>query len=168
MNERGILSLASMIVGFPGETSESVNNSIEFLNDAQPTFYNVQVYYHDKQAPIEKRRDELSITGSGYSWSHATMDWRTAVLEKERMLRLVDGPLQLPLYGFSIWTVPYLMKNGLSVDMVKNFTRLANRLSRAAMDESQVDVDVAIGELINQPGWCLPAGQRLLEGADAG
>jgi len=164
MNDRGILSLASMIIGFPGETAESVQRSIDFLNAAKPTFYNVQVYYHDKQAPIEKRREEFSISGSGYSWSHATMDWRTAVSLKEKMLRDVKGPLQLPLYGFSIWTVPYLLENGLSLDLILEFTKFANHVSRAELDGRPVDIHSGIARLINQPGWRQPLADPLTIG----
>lgn len=153
MNDRGILSLASMIIGFPGESEESVQRSIEFLNEARPTFYNVQTYYHDKQAPIEKRREEYSISGSGYSWSHSTMDWRKALELKKKMLQEVRHSLQLPLYGFSIWTLPYLLENGLSLDQILDFTRFANSVSHAELAGEAIDMECSINELISRPGW---------------
>jgi len=153
MNDRGILSLASMIIGFPGESEQSVQRSIDFLNEAKPTFYNVQTYYHDKQAPIEKRREQYAISGSGYSWSHLSMDWRGAIALTKKMIREVRHSLQLPLYGFSIWTVPYLLENGLSLDQILDFTRFANRVSHAEIMDEPLDVNSGINELINRPGW---------------
>jgi radical SAM superfamily enzyme YgiQ (UPF0313 family) len=153
MSERGILSLASMIIGFPGETGETVQRSIDFLNAAKPSFYNVQIYYHDTQAPIEKRRHEFDITGSGYSWRHSTMDWQEAIELKEKMIREVRYSLQLPLYGFSIWTVPYLLQNGLSMDQILDFTRFANSVSHAEIRGEAVDLDEGIRDLISRPGW---------------
>jgi radical SAM PhpK family P-methyltransferase len=161
LTERGILSLASMIVGFPGETAESVQNSIDFLNEAKATFYNVQVYYHDTLAPIEKRRSEFGITGSGYSWRHTTMDWREAVALKEKIIREVVHSLQLPLYGFSIWTVPYLLRNGLSLKQILEFTRFANTISHAEIRGEIFDVDGGISALIRQSGWRRPSGADL-------
>jgi radical SAM superfamily enzyme YgiQ (UPF0313 family) len=153
LTERGILSLASMIVGFPGESVKTVQHSIDFLNEARPSFYNVQVYYHDTQAPVEKRRAEFDITGSGYSWRHATMDWREAIALKEKMIREVRYSLQLPLYGFSIWTVPYLLRNGLLLDQILDFTRFANTVSHAEIRGENFDLDGGIAALINRPGW---------------
>ncbi len=156
LTDRGILSLASMIVGFPGETAQTVQNSIDFLNQAKPSFYNVQVYYHDTQAPIEKQRDRFKIIGSGYSWRHETMDWREAIAFKERMIREVRHSLQLPLYGFSIWTVPYLLNQGLSLSQVLNFTRFANAVSHADIRGEPFDLDTGISELLNRPDWRWP------------
>lgn len=153
MSERGILSLASMIIGFPGETRETAQQSIDFLNEAKPSFYNVQVYYHDTQAPIEKRRQEFGITGSGYSWRHATMDWREAIELKEKMIRDVRYSSQMPLYGFSIWTVPYLLQNGLSMEQILDFTRFANSVSHAEIRGEVVDLDDGIRKLISRPEW---------------
>ncbi len=157
LTERGILSLASMIVGFPGETAETVRQSIDFLNEAKPSFYNVQVYYHDTQAPIEKRRAEFDIAGAGYAWRHATMDWREAITHKEKMIHEVRHSLQLPLYGFSIWTVPYLQRSGLSLEQILDFTRFANAVSHAEIRGENVDLDGGIAALISRPGWRHPA-----------
>jgi len=161
MSERGILSLASMIIGFPGETPETVQRSINFLNEAKPSFYNVQVYYHDTQAPIEKRREEFGITGSGYSWRHSTMDWREAIELKEKMLREVRYSLQMPLYGFSIWTVPYLLQSGLSMDQILDFTRFANSVSHAELRGEAVDLDDRIQKLISRPLWLRSADRHM-------
>lgn len=164
LTERGILSLASMIIGFPGETAETVQHSIDFLNEARPTFYNAQVYYHDTQAPIEKRREEFNLTGSGYSWRHATMDWREAVALKEKMIGEVRHSLQLPLYGFSIWTVPYLLHNGLSLEQILDFTRFANAVSHVEIRGEAVDLDNCIEALISRPGWRQPAEAHVQHG----
>jgi p-methyltransferase len=157
LHERGIVTLASMIVGFPGESAASVQASIDFLNDAAPTFYNVQVYFHDPKAPIEAKRDAYAIRGSGYSWSHATADWRQAVCWKEEMIRGVAASIQLPLYGFSIWSLPYLVQHGLDVDRIAQFCRFANRISHAELAGSALDVDAEIDAFCARSGWGDPA-----------
>lgn len=150
LQERGIMTLVSLIVGFPGETPDSVAATIRFLNENVPTFYNIQVYYHDTQAPIERRREELGIEGSGYSWSHKTMDWREAVHWKEHMLKSVDIPVLLPLYGFSIWTVPCLMQHGINLGQIVQFGKFANKLSRAELAGCLPDLDSAVAEFCAQ------------------
>lgn len=128
LKQRNILTLASLIVGFPGETESSVQNTIDFLNQTQTTFYNVQLYFHDVLAPIEQRREQYGISGSAYSWSHNTMDWKQAIELKEHMLKSIKGPILMPLYGFSIWTIPYLLQHGFSVSQVLEFSQFANGL----------------------------------------
>lgn len=150
LHDRGIMTLVSLILGFPGETAESVDTTIRFLNENAPTFYNVQVYYHDTQAPIERRREELGIEGSGYSWSHNTMDWREAIVLKEHMLKSVEASVQLPLYGFSIWTVPCLMQHGINLDQIIKFGKFANQLSRAELVGEPRDLDRAVAEFCAQ------------------
>ena len=153
LHERGILTLASMIVGFPGETDRSVRESIDFLNSAAPTFYNAQVYFHDVKAPIEGRREEYAIRGQAYSWSHATADWKQAVAWKEQLIREVTTSIQLPLYGFSIWSLPYLIQNGLQLDQILQFCRFANRLTGAELRGAIPDVDAEIATFCDASGW---------------
>ena len=128
LRERNILTLASLIIGFPGETEESVQNTIDFMNQSPTTFYNVQLYFHDSLAPIEQRREHYGIVGGEYSWSHNTMNWKRATELKEHMIKSIKSSILMPLYGFSIWTVPYLLQHGFSKSEIFEFARFANDL----------------------------------------
>jgi len=74
LKERGILTFASVIVGFPGETDESVHNTVKLLEEASPTFYRAELYYHYTNVPIHNQAEMLGISSAGYSWKHNTMD----------------------------------------------------------------------------------------------
>lgn len=124
LNKQGIASFASLICGFPGETEESVNNTIAFIEESKPTFYNVQLYYHDERAPIQKKADEYGIRGAGYSWSHSTMDWRTAASLAEFMFKSIESSIPLALYGFSLWGISYLISKGITMEQIKEFGRI--------------------------------------------
>jgi radical SAM PhpK family P-methyltransferase len=139
LTERGILTLASLIVGFPGETRESVLNTIDFLQDCPTTFYNVQLYYHDPLAPIQKRREEFGIRGAGYSWQHNSMDWKEAAYLMEYMIENISKSALLPLYSFSIWTVPYLLQHGMSVEQIIGFAKDASGLLLKSLPDTPVD-----------------------------
>jgi p-methyltransferase len=135
LNKQGIASFASLICGFPGETAESVNNTISFIEESKPTFYNVQLYYHDERAPIHKRADELGIRGAGYSWSHNSMDWKTAASLAEFMFRSIEGAIPLGLYGFSLWGISYLISRGISIEQIKEFGRLTKPMLLRGLSE---------------------------------
>lgn len=139
LTENGICTLASLIVGFPGETKETVMNTIEFLETCPTTFYNVQLYYHDTLAPIQKRKEEFGIEGSGYSWQHNTMDWKEAIYWMEYMIKNINSSTLLPLYGFSIWTMPYLLQHGLSMPQIINFAKESRELLIKSLPDVPVD-----------------------------
>jgi radical SAM PhpK family P-methyltransferase len=128
LNERGIATFASIIAGFPGETQQSIMNTVQFLQEAAPTFFNIQLYYHDLETPIHKQAAKYNIRGAGYSWSHATMDWKEASSWVEYIYNNVHSSIPLTLYGFSIWSLPYLISKGITVEQVKQFGTIAREL----------------------------------------
>lgn len=135
LHEHGILTFASFIAGYPGETEETFMNSVRFIEETSPTFFNVQLYYHDVIAPANRRREEFGIVGDRYSWKHNTMSWQEGAGWVEYMLRNVTASLPLTLQAFSIWSVPYLMQNGLSVDQVLGFAGAARKMLIKSLDD---------------------------------
>jgi p-methyltransferase len=124
LREHGIFSYASFIVGFPGETEESAENTLAFIDDARPTFYCLESYFHDKKVPIAARAEEFGLTGSSYAWKHDTMDWRRASELVSEGYHRISGSIPVPLYCFDLWTIGYLMGQGLSRDTIERFLRL--------------------------------------------
>lgn len=139
LTKRGMISLASIVLGFPGENQESVRNTLDFVNETEPTFYNVQLYFHDVLAPIEKQREKYGIEGSGYSWRHNTMSWQEGVALKDDFITRVTGSALMPLYGLSIWCIPYLIAQGFSMDMIANFAKAATGYVVKSLDAGYMD-----------------------------
>lgn len=137
--ERDIMVYASFIVGFPGETRESVQNTIDFIQETAPTFYSAEAYFHDPKVPIQERAAEFKLRGSGYSWSHATMDWQEAQDHVERLHRTVDRSAFLPLYGVDVWSVPYFLANGVSRPQLLDFLRIAQQMVVRSFDDERPD-----------------------------
>jgi p-methyltransferase len=128
LGRRGVVTFASLIVGFPGETEKTIQNTIDFIRDAQPMYYRAELYYHGLNSPIHERATELGLRGAGYSWRHNTMDWQTASQHVEYMYRTIDTSLMLPLYMFDFWGIPYLLGQGITRDAFQRFTRAADRI----------------------------------------
>ena len=138
LKERGILTFGSFIAGFPGETKQSFMNTVEFVEETSPTFFNVQLYFHDPMAPIHKQREQYGIEGKYYTWRHNTMCWQEGAEWVEYMLRRVDNSFPLTLNGFSIWSIPYLLQNGFSVEQITSFARTARKMLVKGLDDSEV------------------------------
>jgi p-methyltransferase len=139
LNACGITTFASLIIGFPGETEDSVKRTIDFIERTEPTFYRAELYYHDTKVPIHEQAGTWKLAGAGYSWKHATMDWRTAARMVEEIYRTVRGSTVLPLYMFDFWSLPYLVGKGIPLEQVTRFAAAAQKMLLAGLDESAPD-----------------------------
>lgn len=139
LKERGIATFASIIAGFPGETRETILNTVAFLEESAPTFFNIQLYYHDIETPIHSEAAKYNIRGAGYSWSHATMDWKEAASWVEYIYHNVHNSIPLTLYGFSIWSLPYLLSKGITLEQVKQFGTIARELLLQSFTDAPPD-----------------------------
>ena len=139
LKQRNILTFASIICGFPGETRETVANTIAFLEETEPTFFNVQLYYHDTRSPIHKKAEEFGIEGAGYNWKHNSMDWKEAAALAKQAFRTIENSIPLSLYGFSLWGIPYLVAKGISVDQIVSFGEITREMLVESFDDIPAD-----------------------------
>ena len=121
LQQSGISCYASLIVGYPGETDETVQDTIDLIEEAQPDYYRAQLWYADPLTPVWEHRAELGIRGEAFNWSHNTMDCETACDHIDRMLLTVQGSVWMPQNGFEQWSTFYLQRRGMSCDQVKAF-----------------------------------------------
>jgi anaerobic magnesium-protoporphyrin IX monomethyl ester cyclase len=130
MREAGIASYASLIFGFPGETYETVQESLGLIEEARPDFFRAQLWYADPTTPIWKRREEVGLKGSAFNWEHSTMDSATACDLIDKAFLSVEGSVWQPQFGFEQWSVFYLQRRGMALDRMKTFLRCFNALIR--------------------------------------
>ena len=121
LKESDILTYCSFIIGFPGETEETVQNTIRFIQETQPDYYQVHLYYHSKQVPIQEQAAKFGLKGSDYTWQHDTMDWQRAADLVDEVRDTVDGPLLCTSYVSSFWMIAYLYGLGVPLDHVRAF-----------------------------------------------
>lgn len=136
-----ILSYASLIIGFPGETRETVAETRRFVEETAPDFYRAQLWYCDPSTPIWERRDQYDIQGTGFSWRHRTMDAQEACDIVDHLFLNVANSTWLPQWGFEQWSLFYLQRLGLSYADVKNFVKAFNGLVRSQIFDHTLDVD---------------------------
>lgn len=121
-----ILTLGSFIVGFPGETEETIKETVRIFNEYPTTFYNPQLYYHSEMAPINQQADIFKIKKKGYEWSHISMNWKEAVYWKNYMIQNVKQSILLPLNSSGIWALPYLFECGITLDFFMKYSRIVS------------------------------------------
>ena len=130
LRRRNIMTFGSFIVGFPGETEETVQESISFIKDAKPDYYRAQMWYCEPGTPIEHQREKYKINGEGFVWSHKTMESLEAMDQIDRMFLTIDESIWLPQWSFDFWTIPYLIGRGISFEHFKSFMADAQRMLR--------------------------------------
>lgn len=128
LRRRNIMTFGSFIVGFPGETAETVQETIDFVRTNKPDYYRAQMWYCEPGTPIQNQRDNYDIQGEGFVWSHSTMDSLIAMDHIDRMFLSVQESIWLPQWSFDFWVVPYLMGRGISLDHFKAFMAQAHKL----------------------------------------
>jgi radical SAM PhpK family P-methyltransferase len=128
LHQHGILSFGSFIIGFPGETSETVEETIAFIRETKPTYYRAQMWYCEPGTPIDQHRVKYGISGEGFVWKHATMDSLEAMSHIERMMLSISESEWLPQWSFDFWIIPYLMGKGLSLARFNDFMKNANKM----------------------------------------
>ncbi len=122
-----ILTFGSFIIGFPGETEETVNETLDFIREFKPDYYRAQLWYCEAGTPIEKQREKYGIEGDGFVWRHATMDSLEAMDHIDRMFLGIQGSQWLPQWSFDFWFIPYILGKGVSLPSFKEFMRNANK-----------------------------------------
>ncbi|NIM15004.1 MAG: PhpK family radical SAM P-methyltransferase [Candidatus Aminicenantes bacterium] len=123
LKEYGIVTHGSFIVGFPGETEETVNDTISFIQESQLDFYRAQLWYCETITPIWREREKYKIKGSQYEWSHATMDSKTACDLVDKIFFTIRDSVWVPQYNFEFDHMVHLIHRGMSIRQVKDFLK---------------------------------------------
>jgi radical SAM PhpK family P-methyltransferase len=130
LHERGVLTFGSFIVGFPGETEETLQETIDFIKQTRPSYYRAQSWYCEPGTPVDRQREKYSIKGEGFVWQHATMDSQEAMDHIDRMFLDIRESQWLPQWSFDFWIIPYLQGMGIGVNEFREFMTGATDLLR--------------------------------------
>lgn len=128
LHQHDILTFGSFIIGFPGETEQTVNETIEFIEETKLDYYRSQLWYAEGGTPVDMKREEFQITGQGFNWRHATMDNVEAMNHIDRMFMTVENSIWLPQWSFDFWIIPYLMGHDISLGLFKDLMHNAQEL----------------------------------------
>jgi len=73
----GLRCHASFIVGYPGETEETVQETLEFIDRSRPDTTNLGQFRVEHDTPVYGVK-AFELEGLGMTWTHKTMDSKTA------------------------------------------------------------------------------------------
>lgn len=126
LKSAGIGTYASFIIGFPGETEQTVQSTRDFIDSSGVDYYNVKIFYYDHTTPIRLRSADFNLTGQGMNWKHKTMNSVEAFSLTEELIKTVQGVPYIPQHSGEIWEIAYFHERGFEDSQIRmlyqNFT----------------------------------------------
>ncbi len=90
LNDNGIWSRGSFIIGYPGETVETFEETIDLINSSGIPYYHPYLFYYSRNTIIHREKDKFGLEGLGLAWKHNTMDSVKASELLASMTGLID------------------------------------------------------------------------------
>ena len=63
LQDEGITTVGSFIVGFPGETDETVGETHQFIQNSDLDYYFIQPFYYLHHTPVHKQSEKYGLKG---------------------------------------------------------------------------------------------------------
>ena len=64
---------SDFIIGFPGETHETIQSNVDFIKNSGIDFYSLKEFWYAPNAPIAAKASQFGLEGFGNKWKHNTM-----------------------------------------------------------------------------------------------
>jgi anaerobic magnesium-protoporphyrin IX monomethyl ester cyclase len=123
LKEYSITTLGNFIIGFPGETDQTVKETKQFIRECGIDFYRAQLWYCEPITPIYRQKEKFGIKGEHFEWSHNTMDSRTASVYVDNIIKSLEQPTLYPQYYFDYDNLVQLLHKGLNLEQVHQYLR---------------------------------------------
>ncbi len=90
LNDHGVESRGSFIIGYPGETPDTFSDTLDFINESGLPYYHPYLFYYTGNTLVHQERDALGLKGLGLAWRHHTMDSVEASRLMSQMVERID------------------------------------------------------------------------------
>lgn len=126
LKKYNIPTFGCFIIGFPGETDETVRETVDFIEETGLDFYRTQQWYLEPITPIWNQKEKYGIKGQSFEWSHDTMDSKTASNIVDENFMTIKNSIWLPQYNFDFDNLLHLLHRGKTIEELKSFLRAFN------------------------------------------
>lgn len=155
----GIVTFGSFILGFPGETAETIAETAEFIEESGLDYYRVNLWFCDRITPVWRHRERHGLTGQGFGWRHSTMSSEEACSHVERLFAQLQSRW-VPIHDFDIGGIWELLESGVDkprIDaMLSTFNAAVSKSGSAAPQRSRRSLEDSIAACLrDEPGAAL-------------
>ncbi len=159
LHKHNIISYASCIIGFPGETMKTASDTIRFIEEVKPTFYDLQVWFFENAVPIANEKDYYNLDGYGYSWIHKDMDYNMASKIVLDGIRNIKNSYFMPSLSFNLWSLGYFLTQGAKVS---EFIEMS-KIFKDVIGIEEYDIDNKYRENVNKMLNVFRGNQQLID-----
>ena len=117
LKKYGIVSMGAFVLGFPGETEETLNDNLSFIKMSGVEFYTFKEFYYMENTPVHEKRDEFGLTGIGSKWKHKTMAYKDIHPKIIQMFKKIKSSVFIDA-DTSLWYIAYLYDQGYTVSEI--------------------------------------------------
>lgn len=131
LKKYGIVTHGNFIIGFPGETSTTIRETIDFIKFSGLDFYKVNLWFCEHISPIwHYYRSNYSLKGGSFEWSHKTMNSKEANFYVDYIYRQINNPVWVPQYNFDFDNLMHLIYRGINLEIVKQILSQFNDINK--------------------------------------
>lgn len=124
-----ITTFAAFIVGFPGETEKSIENTISFIDQSGLDYYSLKEFFYIHESPIHGQKEKYKLNGEGFNWEHITMTSEEATKSKLYIYDRIKKCLHInPDLG--LWYLIYLRGKSFSWQQIFSYQKIIDILTR--------------------------------------
>jgi anaerobic magnesium-protoporphyrin IX monomethyl ester cyclase len=127
LKDVGITTFAAFVIGFPGETADSIQDNIRFIEEGQLDYYSLKEFYYMSTAPIYQKREKFNLQGQGNNWTHSSMDSQEASRQKGLIYRAVKNSVYVDA-DTGLWYLAYLRDRGFSWEAIRAMQGVLNKM----------------------------------------
>lgn len=128
----GILLNYNVIIGFPGETNETVQATTDIINQAAPDTFSCFLFFLPPNTRVFSTPHYFNIEGAGLDWKHDTMTSEEAKVAMLKMIKQVNQSTHFP--GGEHFAC-YLASLGYKVSEIRDFFQAVGRLAKTPVDD---------------------------------
>jgi len=143
LNKYGIASHANFIIGFPGETDKTVQESVDFVEQYQPTFFRFQSWYCEPITPIWRQKEKYGIKGSHFEWEHNTMNASTAADIVDELFLSTKNSTWLQQYNLDLSGLFRVLHRGMTLENFTQFMQAFNEAIKEKLLVKQHDIETS-------------------------
>ena len=133
LKKYNITIMAAFVIGFPGETPDTLQDNIDFIENLDIDFYTLKEFFYIKNTTIYQQRENHGLTGIGSSWSHNTMNSDEAYDHKISMLKQIKNSIFIDP-DTSLWYIAYLFDRGFSMEKIASLQKEINTVMIAQIN----------------------------------
>jgi len=148
LRKEGIMVLAAFVLGFPGETEETLADNISFIKDTGIDFYSLKEFYYQENTPISRNSEEYGLTGMGKNWSHETMNHTDISKHLLSLFREIKNSVFIDP-DTSLWYLAYMYDQGYDMHEISKIQTLINEVIVSQLDGNFDDDHPAFTEIQN-------------------